>query len=152
MIGVLKKFFNDYVFWDESQDESELGLKLASAALLIEMMRMDDELREDEQAVLIGLLQNQFTLSLEDTHELIRMASNQLNQATDYYQFTSLINQNFEYEERVSMIEQLWHVAYADRQLNKNEEHLVRKISELIYVSHEDFIAAKLRVRKEYLA
>ena len=149
MIAVLKKFFSDYVVWDDNEDERELGRELAPAALMIEMMRMDDELHENEHALLIELLQKQFKLSQEDTHELIQVASKELNKSTDYYQFTSMINQYFDYPERVSMIEQLWRMAYADRILNKNEEYLVRKISELIYVSHEDFIATKLRVRKE---
>ena len=149
MIGVLKKFFNDYIVWDENQDEQALGLKLAPAVLLVEMMRMDDELHDNEHAVLVELLKKQFKLSLEETHELIRMANKELSKSTDYYQFTSMINQNFEYAERVQIIEQLWRMAYADRILNKNEEYLVRKVAELIYVSHEDFIAAKLKVKKE---
>ena len=53
-----------------------------------------------------------------------------------------------EYEEKVGLIENMWRIAFSDEQLDKYEEHLIRKISDLIYVSHSDFIKTKLNVRK----
>lgn len=147
MLGAIKSFFNEHIFLGESEASHEHGVKLAAAALLIEMMRMDDDLHQDEQDVLLEVLQSKFELTESETHELVALAKQELANSTDYYQFTSLINQNFEYQDRVHMVELLWQVAYADKQLDKDEEFLVRKVAELIYVSHEDFISSKLRVR-----
>jgi len=69
--------------------------------------------------------------------------------ATGYFEFTSLINKGFSYEQKVKVVEHLWEVAFSDASLDKYEEHMVRKIAGLIYVSHKDFIDAKLRVKKK---
>ena len=67
----------------------------------------------------------------------------------DYYQFTTLINSNYTLEQKVSLVDRLWRIAYANETLHKYEEHLVRKIADLLYVPHSAFIAAKLSARGE---
>lgn len=151
MLSAIKTFFEEHVLTVEKNKDPQHGVKLAAAALLIEMMRMDDDLHEDERIVMLNVLRKKFSLSDAETKELLELASMELKSSTDYYQFTSLINQHFDYPERVHLIELLWQVAYADKSLAKEEEFLVRKISELIYVSHEDFIIAKLKVRDKNL-
>ena len=151
MLSAIKTFFEEHVLLSEESQDEEHGLKLASAALMIEMTRMDDELHEDEHVLMLQLLQDKFDLSEQETHELVELANAELKNSTDYYQFTSLINQTFEYQDRVHMIELLWQIAYADKSLDKDEEFLVRKVAELIYVSHQDYIAAKLKVRDSAL-
>ncbi len=150
MFSSIKAFFEEKILVAPSDtDRKEHALRLATTALLIEMMRMDDHFHEAEQQALVQQVKILFGLSEAETDELVKLASAELKQATDYYQFTSLINQNFEYEEKLSIIEALWQVAYADNDLDIDEEYLVRKVSELLYVSHSDFIAIKLRVKNK---
>ena len=150
MFSSIKAFFEEKILAAPSDtDGKECAFRLATTALLIEMMRMDDHFHETEQQVLAQQIKTLFSLSEEETDQLVKLASSELKQATDYYQFTSLINQNFEYEEKLSIIEALWQVAYADNDLDIDEEYLVRKISELLYISHSDFIAIKLRVKNK---
>ncbi|HDH50110.1 MAG TPA: TerB family tellurite resistance protein, partial [Nitrospirae bacterium] len=80
---------------------------------------------------------------------LLTLAEQEVKRATDYYEFTSLINRGFTYEQKVKVVEHLWEVAFADDTLDKYEEHMVRRIADLIYVSHKDFIEAKLRARSK---
>jgi len=80
---------------------------------------------------------------------LLQLAEEEIWKATGYYEFTSLINKGFTYEQKVKVIEHLWEVAFADAELDKYEEHMVRKIADLIHVEHKDFIDAKLRVKKK---
>ncbi len=91
------------------------------------------------------LISQRFTLTDNETEQLIQLAEQEAEQAIDYHCFTSLINTHFSAEEKVDIVEHLWQIAYADGQINKYEDHLVRKISELIYVPHSAFIAAKHR-------
>ena len=150
MFSSIKAFFEEKILVVPSDSgRKEHALRLATTALLIEMMRMDDHFHEAEQQALVEQIKTLFSLSDEEIDQLVKLASSELKQATDYYQFTSLINQNFEYEEKLSIIEALWQVAYADNDLDIDEEYLVRKISELLYVSHSDFIAIKLRVKNK---
>jgi len=131
----------------EGSKDKEHCRKLATAALMIEMMRMDDHIHDDEEAALLVLIKDKFELSDEETNELVNLAKSELKDSTDYYQFTSLINKQFSYAEKIHVIELLWQLAYADNVLDQDEEYLVRKISELIYVSHVDFITAKHKAR-----
>ena len=87
-------------------------------------------------------------MSEEELGELVKLAESEANQATSLYEFTRLINDEYDYEEKVGLIENMWKIAFSDEQLDKYEEHLIRKISDLIYVSHSDFIKTKLNVRK----
>ena len=148
MLSGIKAFFEEHILaTEDSEGGKDHALRLATTALLIEMMRMDDHFHEAEQAALMQEIKSRFKLGDLETDALIELASEELKNSTDYFQFTSLINQHFQYDEKVKIVESLWEVAYADGDLDIDEEYLVRKISELIYVSHQDFISAKLRVK-----
>jgi uncharacterized tellurite resistance protein B-like protein len=122
--------------------------RLASAALLVEMSQLGDGEDETRFAVLETTVRQKFNLSVEETRELLELARTEQREAVDYYQFTSLIRNHFDYPDRVRLIEALWRVAYADDELEPLEEHMVRKIADLLYVEHGDFITAKLRMEK----
>ncbi len=149
MVSSIKQFFDSFVAPPGVKKDSlsEHALQLATAALLIEMMRADTKTGEREQKTITRSLKNRFNLSSEETHALIRLAEEKVQASTSYYEFTSLINKGFRYEQKVKIVEHLWEVAFADAELDKHEEHMVRKIADLIYVKHKDFINAKLRVR-----
>lgn len=147
MLNAIKSFFEANILQEEGKGSTEHRLRLATAALMIEMMRMDDHIHEDEESAMITLVKDKFQLNDDETNEIISLAKLELENSTDYFQFTSLINKQFSYAEKIDIIELLWQLAYADNVLNKDEEYLVRKISELLYVSHSDFIGTKLKVR-----
>jgi uncharacterized tellurite resistance protein B-like protein len=111
------------------------------------MMRADAKMSEHEQKTIVNSIRSKFNLSKEETDTLLELAEEEIRKATGYYEFTSLINKGFTYEQKLKVIEHLWEVAFADADLDKYEEHMVRKIANLIYVSHKDFIETKLRVR-----
>jgi len=147
MLAGIKAFFDKNFPTSSDPAGHEHSLKLASTALLVEMLRMDDHISEDEKKALFSAVSAKFDLSDNETQEIISLAEEELKNSTDYYQFTSLINSHFEYPDKVHIIELLWQIAFADDHLDRDEEYLVRKISELIYVSHADFIATKIRVQ-----
>jgi len=127
------------------------SLKLATAALLIEAVKADDSISEEELAALREGLGERFGIDASETETLIRFAEEETAEAVSLYGFTSLINKGFKYDEKKGIIELLWKVVYADSVLEKHEEHLVRRIADLLQVSHKDFIEAKLRVKGETL-
>ena len=131
---------------DEDED-SEHVLRLAIAALLLEMTRMSDEILAEEREAVEFAVREHFDLSASEAQELLEMAEEERSNSTDYFQFTSLINNHYTPEQKVKLIEMLWRIAYADDSLHRYEEHLVRKVAELLYVPHSTFIAIKHRVR-----
>jgi uncharacterized tellurite resistance protein B-like protein len=151
MIGTIRQFFEKHIQSspDSSEGRSEDSLRLATAALLIEMMRADTEISEEEKTTIKKIIRSKSGLSDKKIADLIKLAEEEIFKATGYFEFTSLINKGFSYEKKVHVIEHLWEVAFADTTLDKYEEHMVRKIAGLLYVSHKDFINAKLRVKKK---
>ena len=107
---------------------------------------MDDKVEAVEQDIIFSLIHQNFSLSTEQTTSLLALAEQQRKQATDYFQFTSLINKGYSLEQKVGLIESLWKIAFIDGVLDMNEEYLVRKIADLLYVPHTAFIMAKNRI------
>lgn len=148
MIERFKQFFEKHLsppVGDEAVDQHRLHL--ATAALLVEMSRADGEVKKDEQAAVARAMRKAFDIGEAKTAELIQLAELEIADATCYHQFTSLINKNFSKQQKAQVVEMLWEVAYADAEMEKYEEHLLRRLADLLYVPHAEFIQSKLRVR-----
>jgi len=149
MLTAIKLYFTERISPVEGQASEQQAIHRATAVLLAEMMRMDGDIKEDEREVIRAALYQHFGLDRQEIDSILSLAEQEAEESHDYYQFTSLINNNFSQEQKIEVIESLWRIAYADKELNKYEEHLLRKVAGLIYVAHRDFIAAKLRIQKE---
>ena len=149
MLKAIKQFFEASIAptsGADNSDDVEHRLKLATAALFIEMMQQDGKKTENEEKKVKQLLQSRFSLSETETAELFELAHDEARDAVDFHQFTSLIHQNFSSEKKIKIVEYLWEIAYADNHLDAYEEHMVRRIADLLYVEHKDFIKAKHKV------
>ena len=151
MISHIKKFFESHLSISETASQTDIDhrLKLSCAVLLFEMVNVDESIHEDERLKMRHALQQQFDISDAETEELIALAREEKEGATDYYQFTSLINQHYSQAQKIFLVEQLWHIAYADNRLDKHEEHLVRRLAELLHVPHRHFIQTKHRAEPD---
>lgn len=149
MIASIKGFFSQFIEPGTKQADAngERALQIATAALLLEMMRMDRHIAEEERTSVVATLRAQFGLEADQLETLLELAEEEARQATSYYQFTSLINKSCSAEQKNRIIENLWHVAMCDGHIDAHENHLMRKIADLLYVGHADYIAAKQRAR-----
>lgn len=127
--------------------QPEQALQVATAALLLEMMRQDQDNKGVEAETVVHALRQQFGLDAESLRTLLDLAEQEAREATGYHQFTSLINRTCTAEQKVRIVEYMWQVAYADGHLDAHEAHLMRKIADLLHVAHADYIAAKQRGR-----
>jgi len=130
-----------------SPDQAAHQLKIAATALMVEVMRVDDEKTESEVELVLQSIMQHFEMNREEADDILQLASQALHDSTDYHQFTSLINQHYDQSQRQQMVAFLWQVAYADGVLDTYEEHVIRKVSDLLYVSHKDFIRLKEKIR-----
>ncbi|VAW54739.1 hypothetical protein MNBD_GAMMA07-954 [hydrothermal vent metagenome] len=150
MLKKIQSFFEkNFIAQGTTGEPSEQQLNLSAAALLIEMVVQDDEISESEVVEVKASLITQFGLSETAADSLYQLAHEEKEQATDYYQFTRLIAEHYTQRRKIELVESLWRVAFADQILHKYEEQMVRRISDLIHVSHKDFIQAKLRAEKK---
>ena len=145
MIVKIKQFFEQYIIVTESisEDELEHQLQLACAALMIEVLYADYSVDEKELNTLLKTLQENFDLNKEEADNLIQLAIEERTQATDYYQFTSLINEFYTQQQKRELVTRLWQMAYADHNVHKFEEHLVRRLADLLHVPHSAFMQSK---------
>ena len=150
MIESIKSFFEKKLIKKEEEETPSSVMSrvdLTCAALLVEVMNSDHELDEREHQEFMAVLQQSYNIAESDLEELIQLAKDEAFEATSLYEFTKLINDSYDYEQKIELIENMWRIAFSDKRLDKYEDHLIRKVSELIYVSHSDFIKTKLKVR-----
>ncbi len=121
----------------------------ACIALLLETSMADEILDESELMALKNTLLKDFLIDEDEIDELINLVKENVEDSTSLYEFTRDINDNFDAVERVKLIESMWKIAYADGNIDKYEEHIIRKVSNLIYVAHSDFIKAKLSAKEQ---
>ncbi len=148
MIRKIKDLITKISNKEEIEESSNLlQLDRACAALLIEIAFADKNFDEREKESLKESLLKSYTIDVETINEIINDAEKTVEESTSLYEYTRIVNDEFEYPQKLNLLENLWKVAYADETLDKYEEHLLRKISDLIHISHSDYINVKLKVR-----
>jgi uncharacterized tellurite resistance protein B-like protein len=150
MLKGLAELF-DRAFADDDRGEAALerrrhGVRLATALLLVEVARADfsEDLVEDEKAA--ELLREFFDLSDEDALLLVAEAKTEADHAASLQTFTRRLHERLSAQEKLGVVEMLWKVALSDGRLDKYEDHVVRKIADLLYVSHRDIIRIRNRI------
>lgn len=132
---------------DDIEQKDPLSIELASAVLYCEVMLADGDTEESEINQIKQLLESKFKLDHESIDELLDVALNDVEHATDLYQYTKLINQHFSVDEKVIMVEHLWHIAYADGHLSEHEAHIIRKLADLLHLRHHEYIQGKINAQ-----
>ena len=151
MLGKIRRFLDSQVEFIKTgnEDNRERGFQFATAALLIEMTRADFEVQQEELDAVAEAIRSAFDLTQAESEELVALAEVEMDHATSLHEFTATLNAELGAEQRRHVIELLWRVAYADGRLDKYEDHFVRKIADLLYVRHSEFMKAKHRVLEE---
>jgi len=147
MYRQIQNWFNSQ--WDlNAQTEQNNNIELATAALLYEVMRADREFTESEQKSYRQQLTEHFTLSDIELEQLCKMSQDHAEDAVDFQQFTRVLNGRCQPEQKRAILDSLWSVAFADRVLSPEEDYTIRKIAELLYIPHSQFIQSKLTIQK----
>ena len=129
---------------DDNQVQQERAMEMACAALMFEVARADFAIEEEEQQAVRTLLMAQFALSPDDITAVTERAEEQVDAATCLFEFTRTLNALASAEQKRALLGMMWRVAMADKELSRYEEHLIRKVADLLYLSHADYIQAKL--------
>lgn len=148
MLQAIRNFFDANMTASPPGARPGHTIELATAALLVEVSRIDSETTAQEREAVERAIRDRFGLNADEAAELIRLADAEVKQATDYFQFTSLVNRHFSAQQKQDVLELMWRIAYADAELSAHENHLMRRIADLLHVPHGDYIAAKMRARE----
>lgn len=147
MLAKLKALLgSDFAETDAASSEDDM--RLACAALMVEVATIDNQFDKSESQALITALKAQFQLTETEATALVTFAETARHDATSLHEFTREVNESCTPEAKFELIKGMWSVAYADGHLDKYEEHIIRRAAELIHLGHSDFIRAKLAVKK----
>jgi len=151
MLDRLEKLFKNRPQTDDlkSTKNHEQKIKLATAAVFIDMAYADFKIDANEEQEITASLQSLFELDTNEITQLIREAKVERDSKLDIYNFTKLLNQHFERGDRVQILEKLWLLIYADGRVDKYEDALIRKMTTLLGLEHGDMIKAKLKMKPE---
>ncbi len=122
-------------------------LQLATAVLLVEVMRSDAEMGEAERQSVMQALRRKFQLQPDEIDRLIELATTTAHRATDFHAFTSALNEQLDHAHKVRVVEAMWDVAYADGSLAAHEQHVLWRVADLLHVPHGAYINAKMRAK-----
>lgn len=144
-------FLREFLFRRKGASQSGAGhsaseLQIAAAALMVEAAKLDGAFDAVERDRIAALLRDRLDVDAAGVEALIATADEETELAGGMYGFTSEIRRNFEHAERVSMIEMLWDVAYADGVLHDFEANLLRRVAGLLYVTDKESGDARKRV------
>jgi len=148
MIDVVKRFFNKATtrVSEASNHNTEHDIRVATCALFVEMARIDEKFTEAEMNTILSILKERYGLSPEHADALIAEAERELEKSVDLWQFARLINENYSNEEKIEIIETLWRIVYVDGKMDQYEHYLMNKLQNLLRLTHDQLIAAKLKV------
>lgn len=132
-----------------SSPDSAERTKIAASVILLEAAHADHECTADELDHVIETLRSDFDLSKKHAEDLLELAHSKRSQAPDLFEFTNHINNEFSREEKKAVLEAVWRIIHIDGQLEKHEDHFVRKLTHLLRLSHKEMIDAKLKARDQ---
>ncbi len=138
------------LFRDNPSDKPQTHTtELATAVLLSEIIRADREADPRELEAYRTLLEKQFSLDADELNALMNEGQTSAEEAVDMVQFTHVINQKCNIDEKQAILTGLWEVAYADKNIAPVEEHTIRRIADLLHLPHSQFIKTKLSVTEQ---
>jgi uncharacterized tellurite resistance protein B-like protein len=135
LVEKVSKVFTATDTAEADEQAREAAIRMATAVLMTEVARADHEYDESEFDLLLNLITRHFQMSPEEAIELANEADNTAEDNVSLHSFTQLLNKNLSEREKEHIVSLLWQVAYADGRLDKYEDSLVLKISDLLYVS-----------------
>lgn len=150
MLDAISNFFQRALAEPEQRENRTITLELATAALLCEVMRADYDQSDAERDALKQMLTTRYRLSNSEVTELMTLAEAEVDDAVDHYQFVSLIKQHYGYAQRCELVALMWQLAWADGNIDPLEEHRIRRLADLLHVSHSDFIRCKLQAEEQH--
>lgn len=132
---------------EEADEHQEIDPNRAAAALMVEIMAADHEWADEEETRITELLENSLGINAAEAAILFEQAREDHSQSVDLYRHTSVINQHYNVNQKRELLERLWAVAYADGRIDRYEEHMLRKLADLLHLPHSQYIQTKLAAR-----
>lgn len=148
MFRSIKSLFKELLEGEDLSGSNISNPELAMAALLCEVAAADSQVEADEEKAKLALLMHLLNIEEEKALSLIEQAKESIKNSVSLYDFTTQLRE-LEQSARFELVKAMWEVANADGRIDPLEDAVIRKVAELLYVDHSEFIRAKLSVIKK---
>ena len=129
---------------EESKDSS---IQKSICSLMIEVAYADNQLDDSELKVMANSL-SKLDIEKEEIQEIVDATLAKSKESISFYEHTRILNDQLDYDQKKEVLNSVWAIAFADGEMDKHEEHLIRRIADLLYLNHKDFINAKLNQKE----
>jgi uncharacterized tellurite resistance protein B-like protein len=149
MIDTIRAFLGRHLDTVIDQVDDAQAIRMAVATLLMEVARVHSDISEPERRAVLRLIETHFALPEDVSQTIAAAAEHEAEHATSLYPLTSLINRECSQQDKRQVVRMLWEVSLADGHLDRHEEHIIRRIADLLHVPHREFIRSKLQVAED---
>ncbi len=151
MFDLIKKIIGSNNGKAQATDQDFLNAHLALTLLLLEAAYADGECSGEEKEHLVATLVTNFGISRQEIDTLLAYRDKEHREYVDLFRYTQFINENFSEKQKIDIMESVWRIILLDNHLEAHEDHFAHKLANLLRLSHNQLINAKLRARKQLL-
>ena len=149
MFNLIKKMINNDNGKAKATDKDIIDAHLALTVLLLEAAYADGECSGEEKEHLIATLVTNFGVSRQEIDTLLNDRDKKQREYVSLFRYTNFINENFSEKQKISIMESVWRIILIDDHLEAHEDHFAHKLANLLRLSHNELIDAKLRAREQ---
>ena len=128
---------------DITTNQPSFELELTAAVLAYEIARSDGDISKDELSILMSEIEKIAIKVGRDKNEIFKIVETYSKDSVSFHEFIEDINKNYTKENKISLLKFMWQTAYADGQLDVDEERLIRRVAELIKIKDIEVLRLK---------
>ena len=121
---------------------------LASTCLLLSIADADNNIDDKELSIIDEIIQDFFNVNKEDTNAIINNAKKSLIESTDYFSYGKILNESFSITDKVDFLSCIFEVAYSDGEYHYLEEHMIKKIANILHIENKDLVDVKMDIKR----
>ena len=145
MFEKLKKMFETNISEINSVDDTLISYLVS---LFVEVSRVDYKIDEKEINFIIEILAKEFNFNSDLIKEKLNIVRTS-ERLIGYHPITKYLNENFDINFKKKVVLGLWKIAFINNDLDKYEDHLVRKVSDLLYINHADNMLLRNKAKED---
>ena len=143
MLDLIKQLFSG----EEQRQKPPTGhqIAVAATALMVQLARVDSNQDDRELETIVECAVSAHEVTEPEAREILEDALSHADDATSLYEFTGKLNEYLDQNDKQRLLESIWSVALADGRIDRYEEHLIRRIADLLHLNHREYMQARHR-------
>ena len=130
------------------EDKEHINIKNSATILLLSVANADYNIEKEEIKLIKEIIQDFFSIDTRETYKIVEQAIIDFKKSTSLFEYAQILNKHFTYQDKVDFIFCIFELAYVDKELHFMEQHLIKKIADILNVEHRDLIKTKLEIQK----